>query len=257
MSGYLLAAAIVLVAVLVVRRLRAPKDELNGQPIVPLDTDFHPVHKGKIHTHNHGDDGPCKFDRAEVRRTLHQFVPPIDISNLPPRQAFVEKLIACIREHELADLVAGMSGEKALYVGDKSVTIKSRSSHGEGVYQAMTALQQYYGSLKITAARVPYTIRGKTYFNLEAKVAGKLTGAKKKVYIFGSHLDSTAGNTWSNEKVAPGADDDLSGTVAVLKIAEAFNTLVIPDDVEVRFLHFTGEELVGGHRARPDTEACA
>jgi len=22
-------------------------------------------------------------------------------------------------------------------------------------------------------------------------------------------------------------------------------------------LHFTGEELVGGHRARPDTEACA
>lgn len=250
MSGYLLAlaAAIVLVAVLVVRRLRAPKDELNGQPIVPLETDFHPVHKGKVHVHNHGDDGPCKFDRAEVRRTLHQVVPPIDISNLPARLPFVEKLIACIREDELADLVAGMSGEKSIYVGDKSVIIKSRSSHGDGVYQAMSLLEQYYGSLaKIVGStlkfgRVKYTIRGKTYFNLEAKVSGKMTGAKKRIYVYGSHLDSTAGNTWNNEKLAPGADDDLSGTIAVLKIAEAFNTLVIPDDVEIRFLHFTGEE---------------
>ncbi|MDZ4837300.1 MAG: M28 family peptidase [Candidatus Melainabacteria bacterium] len=242
MFGYLITAALIGVVVfLVVRHFRA-KDEVTGQPIIPLETDFHPIHRGKIHVHSHGEDGPCKFSREEVRRTMHQKVDPIDISNLPAREPFVEKLLACIRADELTDLVAGLSGEKAVYVGDKSVILKSRSSHGEGVYLAMTWLEQFYRSLSITATRIPYTIRGKTYFNLEAKVAGKMTGAKKRVYIYGSHLDSTAGNTWSNEKVAPGADDDGSGTIAVLKIAEAFNSLVIPDDVEIRFLHFTGEE---------------
>jgi len=226
-----------------------------------LDGEFHSAHckpgtsLPKAHGHK-GDGKGCKFDENEVRRTLGQFVPPIDISNLPPRDPMVERLLACVREDELADIVGGLSGEKAVYVGDQHVTLKSRSSHGEGVYLAMTWLEQYYRSLKIAATRLPYKVRGKTYFNLEAKLSGKMTGAKKKIYVFGSHLDSTAGNTWTAEKLAPGADDDASGTVAVLKIAELMNGLQIPDDVEIRFLHFTGEEqgLWGSYRY---STACA
>lgn len=216
------------------------RNNIDNRTIVASDEDFDPVHRGWKHTHE--DGGPCKFSRTEVRRTAHLVPPPIDMSNIPAPEPFVQKLLGCVHASELGELVAGLTGEKPVYVGDQHVTLKSRSTHGPGVWLAMTWLEQFYRSLKIEFKRVPYKVGGQTLFNLEARMAGKMTGAKPKVYIFGSHLDSTAGNTWNNEKLAPGADDDGSGTIAVLKIAEAMKDLVLPDDVEVRFLHFTGEE---------------
>lgn len=233
--------ALLLIAVAVGAVFAAKRrNNINDRVIVVSDEDFDPVHRGWGHRHD--DEGPCKFDRNEVRRTMHNAVPPIDMSNIPAPEAFVQKLLKCVNADELAELVAGLSGEKPVYVGDQHVTLKSRSTHGPGVWLAMTWLEQFYRSLGIEVKRIPYKVGGETLFNLEAIKRGKSTGKKPKVYIAGSHLDSTAGNTWSNEKVAPGADDDGSGTIAVLKLAEAMKDLVLPDDVEVRYLHFTGEE---------------
>src|SRR5439155_25065899 len=78
----------------------------------------------------------------------------------------------------------------------------------------------------------------------------------------GAHLDSTAGRTSSAEPVAPGADDDASGTVALMELAKALKGL--PLTCTVRLVHFTGEEqgLYGSYvhsdvvaKAKPDLVA--
>jgi hypothetical protein len=246
-------AIVGVVAVLIALAIRAKRrSDFENRVIVASDDDFCPEHRGWKHKHQ---DGHCKFDKEEVRRTRHLVPPPIDMSNIPAPVGFVQKLLACVHADELGELVAGLTGEKPVYVGDQHVTIKSRSTHGQGVWLAMTWLEQFYRSLKIDVRRLPYKISGTTLWNLEARKSGKMTGKKPKVYIFGSHLDSTAGNTWGNEKLAPGADDDGSGTIAVLKIAEALKDLVLPDDVEIRYLHFTGEEQ-GLWGSKKYAEAC-
>ena len=98
----------------------------------PLD-DLHPVHSGKSHV------GGCKFDQEEVRRTRHLVTPAIDLSNLPARDPRIEKKLACVNADEVSDILAGLSGEKQVYIGDRYIGLPSRSSHGEGVWQGAIA----------------------------------------------------------------------------------------------------------------------
>ncbi|MBX9666106.1 MAG: M28 family peptidase [Candidatus Obscuribacterales bacterium] len=238
-----------------------------NRPQPASEYEFDPCHKGKEH------EGGCKYNKDEQRRSARDPRPPMDLGTLDPKDPFVQKVLACINEAELKDLVSGISGEKAVYVGDNHLQIKSRSSYGQGVYQAMTWCEQFYRAFKkqVSVRRVPYQVRGKTYYNLEAKLerpvpmlkwlgqqasaafasvrrlAPSVLGVspepkKKRVFIWGAHIDSTAGNTWGDEKIAPGADDDGSGTILLLKLCEALLGFEIPEDVEIRFVHFTGEE---------------
>ena len=79
-----------------------------------------------------------------------------------------------------------------------------------------------------------YTYQGQTYVNLEATIAGtELPGE----YVFaGAHYDSAS----SDPVKAPGADDDASGTVAILELARVLGGC--HPRRSVRLLLFSNEE---------------
>jgi Zn-dependent M28 family amino/carboxypeptidase len=187
------------------------------------------VHPGKQSTHS------CKFDSAEVERTRGILKPAIAAETLIADARISERL-ARVDVAVVRDAMNALSGETAITIAGRTDKIVSRNSFGPGVELAMLFLEEYYRSLGIQTVREPYKVRGKTLYNLIATIPGK----SARVLIIGSHLDSTAGRTHSPEAVAPGADDDASGTVAVMELARALKDL--PLGCTVRLCHFTGEE---------------
>ncbi len=228
---HLVLALVGLALLLLLLSLRL-RGTFSARPFRPGPDEIRPIHKGKA------EAGGCKFDEAEVRRTRFRPTPPIDLSNIPPADPRVMKLLSCIHAEEMKELLLSLSGEKPVYIGGESVTVQSRSTYTQGCWQAMTFLEQFYGSMKIEHRRFSYKIRGRELYVLEAIKRGKKN--PNRILYVGSHLDSTAGSVWGPEKVAPGADDDLTGTWAVAKLMELIKDLDL--DCTVIGLHFTGEE---------------
>lgn len=190
------------------------------------------AHEGKAHTHT------CKFDRDEVRRT-ESLPRPRDI--LPHAAAPDPRVAALLGKVQVAgvlEILKRLTGEKPVTAGGKTATIASRNSFTKDIDFAMTFLEEHYRSLGLNPVRDPYQVRGRSYNNLVVEIPGKVN--PDKVLIVGSHLDSTAGDTWRAERVAPGADDDASGTVALMELARALVGLSL--GCTVRLVHFTGEE---------------
>lgn len=202
--------------------------------------EFHSVHHGK------DTRGGCKFDPAEEKRARFLPKPKIDTSNLPAP----DKRIVAAHQGVTIPIITNhlniLSGEVASVIRGKSVTIKSRNSYSKDLELALSYVEDYYKSLGISVKRVPYQVRGKTYYNIEAEILG--TTDPKKVVIVSGHLDSTVGSPWTVENVAPGADDDASGTVGVMEVARALKDHKL--GYTIRFVHFTGEEqgLYGSYK---------
>jgi len=79
-----------------------------------------------------------------------------------------------------------------------------------------------------------YSHLGQTYVNLEATIAGEL---EPETFVFvGAHYDSVS----DDPLVAPGADDDASGTATVLEIARALAGC--RPRRSIRLLFFSNEE---------------
>ena len=119
-----------------------------------------------------------------------------------------------------------------------------------GQKRAVTFLREFYQNRNIKAAQgtqdyfqpMELTIKGKAVAteNVVAIVEGS---SKPEEYIvISSHLDHEG---IKNGKIYNGADDDGSGTVALLEIAEAFQAAAAEGNGPARsiiFLHVSGEE---------------
>ena len=216
--------------------------------LTPQEGDFSSVHAGKKWT------GGCKFDPAEVRRSRFMAGPKIDTTNLPAPNPVVVAAINQVSIDNLKDTMLKLSGEIPMIVGGKSVQIATRNTYHPELGIAMSYMEEAYKALGISVSRSPYKVRGKTFENLVAVIPGSVD--PKKVLILGSHLDSTAGRPWGIENKAPGADDDGSGSAAVLEMARIIKGLKLP--YTVQFLHFTGEEQgLWGSYAYSDIVAAA
>lgn len=205
------------------------------ETLKPAAGDFSHVHRGK------STAGGCKYDVVEERRTRSIIRPIIDLSNLAPADARVAAVLANIQVADVTDKLKTLSGEQSVVVGGNTVTIATRNTFTKEILVAMEYLEQYYLSIGIPKdqiKRVPYTVSGRTFYNLVVTLPGRVN--KDKVLVIGSHLDSTAGSTHRAEKVAPGADDDASGTSAVMETVRALKDL--PLGCTVQLCHFTGEE---------------
>lgn len=190
-----------------------------------------------VHPKSRPSCADCKFDRDEAKRKLAK--PPIDTSNLPAPSPVVQKLLNAVSVTEVERVIRELSGESPASINGAQVTIATRNSYTTGVGSAMDYVEQFYRGLAgFTVTRHQYSVRGRKMYNLVAERPGRKT--PNKVLILGAHLDSTAGSTWRAEPVAPGADDDASGTAALMQIAAAIAQL--QPDVTIRFVHFTGEE---------------
>lgn len=138
---------------------------------------------------------------------------------------------------------------KLLYVY-ASDFFQGRETGKLGQKRAVTFLREFYQSKGITAAegtenyfqKMNLNVRGENIAteNVIAFIKGK---SKPEEYIvISAHLDHEG---IKNGAIYNGADDDGSGTIAQLKIAEAFQKAANEGNGPERsvvFIHFTGEE---------------
>ncbi|MEX5746751.1 M28 family peptidase [Massilia sp. X63] len=94
-----------------------------------------------------------------------------------------------------------------------------------------TTLQGYGYQLR----RQEYEADGQQVRNIEVSVANTAPGAKpERIFIVGAHYDSARGG--------PGANDNGSGTAAVLELARLLKTMQPSRGTEVKFVFFVNEE---------------
>jgi Zn-dependent M28 family amino/carboxypeptidase len=94
-----------------------------------------------------------------------------------------------------------------------------------------TTLEGYGYSLR----RQEYEAGGQKVRNIEVSVSNTAPGAKpERIFIVGAHYDSARG--------APGANDNGSGTAAVLELARLLKTMQPSRGTEVKFVFFVNEE---------------
>ncbi|MHC4607077.1 MAG: M20/M25/M40 family metallo-hydrolase [Planctomycetota bacterium] len=89
-----------------------------------------------------------------------------------------------------------------------------------------------------------FTCRGAETWNVIGYLKGQDSSAKDEVVVVGGHYDHLGKG---KSGYAPGADDNASGTVGVLEVAEAFVEADLPHDRTIVFACFGAEEkgLVG------------
>ena len=158
----------------------------------------------------------------------------------------VEEYAATITSKELKEMLY-------IYAGDD---MRGRMTGSKGQKLAVNYLRDYYIAQGIESAleddtyfqRVPaeYLTRLKEPSDSENVVAF-IQGSEfpEEIIVLSAHLDHVGVDEKGN--VFNGADDDGSGTIAMLEMAEAFQRAVKDGNGPKRsilFLHVTGEEIV-------------
>jgi hypothetical protein len=101
--------------------------------------------------------------------------------------------------------------------------------------QAALYIEQVLGSEGYRIRRQEYDAGGHTVRNIEVSVANVTAGAKPaRIFIVGAHYDSAPG--------APGANDNGSGTAAVLELARLLKSMRPSQGTEIKFVFFVNEE---------------
>jgi hypothetical protein len=98
-------------------------------------------------------------------------------------------------------------------------------------------LYNYFSTLGLQTAADPFTFSSRTSRNIVATIPGIVL--PEYVVILCAHYDSTSGSETSST-LAPGADDNASGTAAVMEIARVFAGR--PFDFTLKFVCFSAEE---------------
>ena len=145
-----------------------------------------------------------------------------------------------INENELKNLIYVYSSD----------FFKGRETGKLGQKRAVKFISEYYESLDIKEAKGTENYFQKMELNISRNivqtenVVAVIEGSEKpnEYIIISSHLDHEGEK---NGVIYNGADDNGSGTIGVLKIAEAFQNAVLSGYTPKRsivFLHLTGEE---------------
>lgn len=110
--------------------------------------------------------------------------------------------------------------------------------------EAAQYLYNEFASLDLSVAYEPFLYNTKPMTNVVAELPGVATSSDR-IYIICAHYDSTSDNP---NNIAPGADDNASGSAAVLEAARILSQYEFSHTL--RFIHFAGEEqgLIGSAR---------
>ena len=167
-----------------------------------------------------------------------EYMPPFSPVPRSSPDSRVQAAMSTIRTEDIKQELDQLSGNADMIVDGKPVRIESRSTHGEGYNQALEFLKEKFEKDGYQVVIDTYTKSFQEYHNLRAIKVGH--SKPNEIVMFGAHVDSTVGNTWSDEAKAPGADDNGSGVAAVTEIAHGMKDL--PLDRTVVFSIFSGEE---------------
>lgn len=143
-------------------------------------------------------------------------------------------MMAQVQSSTLIDRVKQLSGNTPAQIGGASYTITTRETEsGVPIAKVTQFAYEFLAARGLTVSYHDWSACGIANRN----VVGEKTGVERpaEVVLVTAHLDST-----SEGSLAPGADDDASGSVGVMTLAE----IMAPYQFQrtLRFVLFTGEE---------------
>ncbi len=159
---------------------------------------------------------------------------PTSIAPSPVIQGMINQLTS----DTLYDYVAKLSGEQSVLVNGEPYTILTRyTPTGQPMQKATRFVYEHFQALGLPVSYHYYNLPG---WNLEKRnVYAQQTGAGQpnRIYLLTAHLDSYSQDPMN---LAPGADDNASGSAAVMAIANILSQYRF--DCTLRYILFTGEE---------------
>lgn len=148
----------------------------------------------------------------------------------------IQEMVDQVSGDEVIQDIGRLAGRYPVTVGGNPVTFTTRSTP---TAQCDLAEQYVFERLQAMGftdvAYDPFSFSGTNARNVVATLPGAET--PERVIIIGGHLDSTSPIASS---IAPGANDNASGTAGVLAIAEILRQYSFRSTI--RFIAFTGEE---------------
>ncbi len=151
------------------------------------------------------------------------------------QQAVLDSVISQISIDSLRLYTRQLSGDTSCVIGGSPYTILSRHKLQPGNQKAAEYIYEKFGSFGLNT-------QYETFSSTGANVIGTKTGTHfpNRYYVICGHFDDMPSGT-----VAPGADDNASGTAAVIEIARIFSKYNF--QYSVKFIGFDEEEqgLIG------------
>jgi hypothetical protein len=188
-------------------------------------------------------------------RTTH----PADLASSSPRSPdavnpLVAQILAATSQPTWYQFVKDMSGENPVTIGGQSWTISTRYSDAMFPTPAANAhateyLEDRGAQWGYTSHRETYTatdsgcggVQGRPWQNLIFIVPGQVDYGQHQQVLFVNHYDTISFSTAESNANAPGADDAISGGVALLEAMRTFKDYAFKNTLVFAF--FSGEEV--------------
>jgi len=146
----------------------------------------------------------------------------------------IDGLISQVTQSKVDTYVRNLSGENPVTIGGSSYTIATRyTASGIPVEKATQYVFEFMQGQGLTASYHNWSDSGYTGRNVIGEITG--TTHPNEIVLITAHLDDMPSGS-----LAPGADDNASGSVGVMVCAELLKQQIFRRTV--RFAVFTGEE---------------
>jgi hypothetical protein len=141
-----------------------------------------------------------------------------------------DSILTSISLDSLKLYVRQLSGDTSCVIGGADYTIMSRNTYQPGNPKTVQYIYEKFRSFGLSAQFEIYSPEG-------TNVIGQKLGLQfpDRYYIICAHLDDMPTGS-----IAPGADDNASGTAAVIELARVFSKYNFP--CTIKFITFDGEE---------------
>ncbi|MEM7536090.1 MAG: M28 family peptidase [Chloroflexota bacterium] len=197
----------------------------------------------QLYAHQENSHSHSKLPHSINITDIHTEIPSVMHSD-----TVIEPLLPQINEETLMALLQPLTGEASVTLQGlyhpihheaTTTTLETRYTFADQIVDAETFLYQYYAErgLNVTYADWSYDFFGTTYTgrNVVAEIPGVLH--PERIWVVGAHFDAQSELPRVN---APGADNNATGTAAVMLLAEILSELDFADTV--RFVHFSASE---------------
>ena len=156
----------------------------------------------------------------------------------PLPDPLIQPLVDAVSQSEIHDTLQFLQDDPVLAGND---ALGSRYSYSSKLPAKRDYVKNKLQALGLTVRLLPFTLGGKTLYNIEATLPGWGPSADV-INIACAHYDSITTNEPANDPYtcAPGADDNGSGTAGVLEAARVLSSRHF--NHTLRFLLFPGEE---------------
>jgi len=164
----------------------------------------------------------------------HAGLPSFITRQLDQPDPIVMEMIDQVDQAQVSQLTGNLSGAWPVMISGAPYTITSRHSlSGEPIQMAAQYLFEYYQDLGLAVTMQDFTYSDSTLYNVVAELKGSVF--PERVFLITSHYDDMPALN-----LAPGADDNASGTVGVMLAAKILSQYDF--GCTLRFINFSGEE---------------